>query len=573
MRNLLLGAIALPLAVLSHPTIHQSSGLSRRAVDVNAFRLVSQAKYVNSIDTASDATTSAAPFKEQTYVEAATQLIKTISPDTTFRLVNDHYVGNNGIAHVHFRQTAHDIDIDNADFNVNVGKDGKIFSYGNSFYTGKVPEANPLAKRDFSDPIAALQGVKNTLKLSISVDSASTEASHEKESYTFKGTKGTVSDPKAKLVYFVKPDGSLSLTWRVETDVEENWLLSYVDAKDKDKVHGVVDYVAEADYQVFKWGTNDPTEGERAIVSDPWDLTASPFSWISDGKTNYTTTRGNNGIAQSNPTGGSQYLNNFRPNSPQLKFTYPYSSTMSPPTSYINASITQLFYTANTYHDLLYVLGFDEKAGNFQYNNANKGGQGSDYVILNAQDGSGTNNANFATPPDGQPGRMRMYTWTASQPNRDGSFEAGIVIHEYTHGLSNRLTGGPANAGCLNALESGGMGEGWGDFMATAIRLKSADTHSTDYSMGEWAANQQGGIRKYPYSTSLNTNPYTYESVNELNEVHSIGTVWATMLYEVLWALIDKHGKNDEPKPKFKDGVPTDGKYLSMKLVMDGMAL
>lgn len=65
-------------------------------------------------------------------------------------------------------------------------------------------------------------------------------------------------------------------------------------------------------------------------------------------------------------------------------------------------------------------------------------------VILNAQDGSDTNNANFATPPDGQSGRMRMFIWDFTSPKRDCSFEAGVVIHEYTHGVSNRLTGGPA---------------------------------------------------------------------------------------------------------------------------------
>jgi extracellular elastinolytic metalloproteinase len=117
------------------------------------------------------------------------------------------------------------------------------------------------------------------------------------------------------------------------------------------------------------------------------------------------------------------------------------------------------------------------------------------------------------------------------------------------------------------------MGEGWGDFMATAIRLKSGDTRSTDYTMGEWAANRPGGIRSYPYSTSMSTNPLTYTSVNSLNAVHAIGTVWATMLYEVMWNLIDKHGKNDAPKPTLRNGVPTDGKYLAMKLVIDGMAL
>ena len=58
-----------------------------------------------------------------------------------------------------------------------------------------------------------------------------------------------------------------------------------------------------------------------------------------------------------------------------------------------------------------------------------------------------------------------------------------IRILEYTHGLSNRLTGGPANSNCLNTLEAGGMGEGWSDFFATAIRLKPQDTRKTDYGM------------------------------------------------------------------------------------------
>jgi hypothetical protein len=135
------------------------------------------------------------------------------------------------------------------------------------------------------------------------------------------------------------------------------------------------------------WGLNDPTEGSRKTITDPWDNSASPFSWISTGQANYSTTRGNNGIAQSNPTGGSGYLYNYRPNSTTLDFSYKYDETMSPPSSYIDASIVQLFYTANTYHDLLYELGFNEQAGNFEYNNNGKGGKDKDYVILNAQDG------------------------------------------------------------------------------------------------------------------------------------------------------------------------------------------
>jgi extracellular elastinolytic metalloproteinase len=322
---------------------------------------------------------------------------------------------------------------------------------------------------------------------------------------------------------------------------------------------------------------NDPTEGSRVIVEDPFDSKASEFGWHSDGTTTYKTTRGNNGIAQSNwgnEQREAQYINLPRPTSAASAFEYPYDPEEEDYKSYINASIAQLFYTSNKYHDLLYILGFTEQAGNFELNNNGQGGKGDDYVFLHAQDGAGWNNANFATPPDGQEPRMRMYVWNYTTPFKDGAFEAGIVIHEYTHGLSNRLTGGPANSGCLNLLESGGMGEGWGDFYATAIRLKPNDTRATDYPMGAWAFSNPAGLRPYVYSTNQQTNPHVYNDADKLTKVHYIGTIWATMLYEVLWNLIEKHGKNDADVPTFdSNGVPTDGKFLTMKLVLDGLAL
>lgn len=47
-------------------------------------------------------------------------------------------------------------------------------------------------------------------------------------------------------MYFVKEDGTLSLTWRVETDISSDWLLSYVNAETTAEVHGVVNYVSQA---------------------------------------------------------------------------------------------------------------------------------------------------------------------------------------------------------------------------------------------------------------------------------------------------------------------------------------
>ncbi len=57
---------------------------------------------------------------------------------------------------------------------------------------------------------------------------------------------------------------------------------------------------------------------------------------------------------------------------------------------------------------------------------------------------------------------MQMYIWTHTTPNRDGDLDNGIIVHEYGHGVSNRLAGGPANTSCLNNQEQ--MGEGWSDY-------------------------------------------------------------------------------------------------------------
>ncbi|KAM0704098.1 hypothetical protein Q7P35_008330 [Cladosporium inversicolor] len=569
---LLAGFLSSAAYVRAHPAPEARAGVQRRTIDISAFRLPALSEYINA--TVVESSPETASFaKRADYVDTATELVKTKIPGATFRLVQDHYVGDNGIAHVHFKQTANGLDIDNADFNVNIDKDGSVFSFGGSFYEGDIPAPSELRKRDLIQPVEALQGAVAALQLPVKADAATAEPTEGDDSYVIKGTSGAEKDPKAQLMY-LQQDGQLKLTYRVETDILSNWLLTYVDANTKEEIHGVVDWAADASYQVYPWGINDPSEGSRSTLSNPWDTTASEFGWHGTGSTTYTVTRGNNAIAQSNPSGGTAYLNNYRPSGGSSNnYVFPYTTSSTPPSSYVDASITQLFYTSNTYHDLLHTLGFNEAAGNFEVNNNGAGGRGADDVILNTQDGSGTNNANFATPPDGQQPRMRMYIWNRSTPNRDSSFEAGVVIHEYTHGLSTRLTGGPANSNCLGALESGGMGEGWGDFMATAIRLKSGDTRSKNYPMGAWINNSPAGIRAYPYSTSLSTNPHTYTDANGMTSVHAIGTIWATMLYEVMWNLIDKLGKNDAARPTIRNGVPTDGKYLAMKLVIDGMAL
>lgn len=60
-------------------------------------------------------------LKRSDYLETANELVHRLAPNVTYRVVNDHYVGTNGIAHVHLQQTLNGLDVKNAVFNVNVG--------------------------------------------------------------------------------------------------------------------------------------------------------------------------------------------------------------------------------------------------------------------------------------------------------------------------------------------------------------------------------------------------------------------------------------------------------------------
>ncbi|TMQ70424.1 MAG: T9SS type A sorting domain-containing protein [Candidatus Eisenbacteria bacterium] len=88
--------------------------------------------------------------------------------------------------------------------------------------------------------------------------------------------------------------------------------------------------------------------------------------------------------------------------------------TAQPP--YLNttqqmAAITQLFYDNNFLHDWYYDSGFNEAAGNAQTSNYGRGGIEGDNIRAEAEDYSGTNNANMSTPADGGRPRMQMYVF------------------------------------------------------------------------------------------------------------------------------------------------------------------
>lgn len=252
-------------------------------------------------------------------------------------------------------------------------------------------------------------------------------------------------------------------------------------------------------------------------------------------------------------------------------------------------AVTQLFYITNWYHDRLFSFGFDEASANFQNTNFSGFGLGGDRVLGDAQDGGGTNNANFATPPDGVSGRMQMFRFTGPIIDRDGGLDAEIAIHEMTHGTSNRLVG---NGAGLNWDAAGGMGEGWSDFYALALlNNTNADDPNGQYAAGSYATYKLGGlldnyvyaIRRFPYSTNNAVNPMTWADVDDVTnaltggiapspltfnnnggmEVHNSGEVWAISLWEVRARIIaDPAGANGD--------VPT-GNTTTLQLVTDAL--
>ncbi|MEM8600980.1 MAG: T9SS-dependent M36 family metallopeptidase [Bacteroidota bacterium] len=467
-------------------------------------------------------------------------------------------------------------------------------------------------------------------------------------------------------------------------------------------------------YRVVAFPAESPIHGPIVTVTDPADPVASPNGWHNDGSQSYTITRGNNVFAYEDR--GDRNFAGYSPDGgADLVFDFPFADD-NDPVAHEDFAITNLFYWNNIFHDVMVAYGFDEASGNFQQTNFSGEGRGGDYVRAEAQDGSGTNNANFGTPPDGSRPRMQMYLWTAALFNitapanvaatypsgpasfgppfpsesttgvvvlgeddefsslgctslingdlsgqivmlergscnfvdkvrnaqaagaaaaiifncepgadgcstnnpgegiismglpagdndsditipsvfvqrstgllildndpaevaltgaaRDSDLDNGIILHEYTHGVSNRLTGGPANASCLTNAEQ--AGEGWSDYYGLMFTMTAEDVATEGRGIGtyvEFTGTDGPGIRPARYSTDLSVNPLTYADVADtgrISQPHGIGTVWATMLWEMTWNLIDRYGYD----PDLTNG--TGGNNIAMQLVTDGMKL
>lgn len=325
--------------------------------------------------------------------------------------------------------------------------------------------------------------------------------------------------------------------------------------------------------------------GTPAIVTNPWLMAAgnaTTLGWHNDGGSDYTFTRGNNAFVQedrdnNNSTFGQAANSTTGPDPLTFVFTPDFTVTpvQATPVQNQQFNLTNLFYWNNIIHDLSYLYGFTEPAGNFQNSNLGRGGLGSDYVIVDGQDAGGTNNANFATPPDGQRPRMQMYLWGSATLPRDGGTDNGVVTHEFTHGISNRLTGGPNAVTCLTNGEQ--MGEGISDYIALMFtqnwatsNLNTGFTNARGigtYASGQTPAGQ--GIRSKKYSTNFSVNNLVYLP-NLPPFSHDIGEIWCSALWDMTWNIINQTGIIN---PNLFDTDAPGGNTIALKLVMEGMKL
>ncbi len=151
---------------------------------------------------------------------------------------------------------------------------------------------------------------------------------------------------------------------------------------------------------------------------------------------------------------------------------------------------------------------------------------------------------------------------------RDSDYDNGVIVHEYGHGISNRLTAGPAQAGCLSNFEQ--AGEGWSDFFALVMTTTSADFAEESRGIGTYVSGEAingGGIRPFPYSRDMTIDPHTYADINSVSVPHGVGSVWCVMIWDMYWNLVDEYGFDND----LYNG--TGGNNLAIQLVMDGLKL
>lgn len=511
--------------------------------------------------------------------------------------VTDRYTSaHNGVTHVYLRQTYRGLDIAGAEATVNVQNGAVVYGGSRFIDVSNVSGTRVLSAR------SALQGAARSV-------GATAEKAVAKPVLLYR----KLANGTARLAFDVQVQ-TRRHWWNLSVDAENGRILHRFDFVDSENAADIAARTARHDdtedvvqemvsavgppvqavdgssYNVFAMPLESPNDGPRVVVYNPADAAASPFGWHDTNGVKgpeYTITRGNNVNAYTDTAADNVPDPAGQPDGgASLDFNHPIPTYDATPAVYRDAAVDNLFYWNNVMHDVTHKYGFNEEAGNFQATNFTGSGAGNDAVLAEAQDGSFVLNANFSTPPDGSPGRMQMFLWVDafdtlslededivrpySHQVRDGDLDGGVIAHEYGHGVSNRLVGGPSNVECLRTHDER-EGEGWSDWWSYVMTMRPGDDGATPRGIGTYVVyhedRRDAGIRITPYSTDMSINPSTYNTIKTAAEPHGVGYVWATMLWDLYWNLVDEHGFNPSPYEAWDTG----GNNLALQLVVDGM--
>ncbi|GAA1560504.1 hypothetical protein GCM10009789_12230 [Kribbella sancticallisti] len=471
-----------------------------------------------------------------------------------------------------------------------VASDGRVLSY-----TGSTSRTNGLAGSFNFSPESALSKVASLLTPAASYTPSLTGATRAgfqvvaagpfaAESYVRKSAFGTAAGGRAAYqVLFLK---ALNEAYDILVDARTGEVLyrrSLVRHEGPLDPEGTV-------YRNYPGAPGGGTAERVSFGRTP----QSPNGWVDPlGLTGTgVTTFGNNANAHAN---WSNFIGPVdpgpRPIDPLGKFNYVFTDQWGTQQcavpSYsqdVNPSTTNLFYHHNRIHDEFYALGFTESAGNFQIDNFGKGGLGGDAIQGLVQAGAvsggaptytGRDNAYMLTLPDGIPPWSGMFLWEPINDAfegkcRDGDFDAGVIEHEYAHGLSNRYVG--TEDGALGGHQSGSMGEGWSDWYG--LNYLHREGLQTTSELGAYATgNDIRAIRNWPYDD----NPTTFADIGyDLTgpEVHADGEIWTATLWQLRKALVAKYGQAlgaDMSARIVTDAMPLSPNDPSMLDVRDAM--
>jgi hypothetical protein len=420
-----------------------------------------------------------------------------------------------GGARVHFLQRAHGLEVFGARMLVTVGGDGSVRSLGGSVYAGVERPGEPTIEA----AQAVRYAVENVYPDLPFVGSAQIVLDERERCIEFSEEPAFARPPRARLVLFPERDGA-RLAWEVRI-AEHGFLTDYtilIDAGTGDLLFRR-NATLYADARVLLGGHPTPQGEEFApepytLVTIPDSTPESPQGWISGAGTSLD---GNNAISHLDFPG--------LPGLSEVSSIYDYSFGTQ------ESSLVTAWYWVNDAHDRFYAAGFDEAAGNFQQDNFGRGGLGGDPMGVVAWSTGSRDNAFYIPAPDGEAVSVNMLwmscefcgdhdSYPENGGERPGAFDRSVLVHEYAHGVSTRMVGGPAEVSCLYGTQSGALGEGWSDLFAASFHDEPHD--------GDYFLEGLGWVRGLRHDRQ-----YQHMCEDGGCTVHGDGMIWGGALWDL----------------------------------------